>query len=357
MDQDADPFFLPYWRFKGVRYTCTEKGVDSRFLDLSALALNSLPGIPFSLGFRSQALTLKLITPDTPGRFIRPLPFKTVMAAQEKKQKKEAPGFTEDIGEAVSLIYAPFYFKDDKLMDGVMNQPVTLPPDHPGLFTDTDLCRPASETQFIAGICPGCGWDLEGDGESMVLVCKNCHNLWRAKGRELEKIRYGSAGPGRTDDVMVPFWKIEADISHLPVASYADLVRMGNLPKAIQPEWETRSISFWVPAFKLQPKIFLRLITGFSAAQPHPPLTRVIHKNHHLPVTLPLSEAVQSVRLALASLVRPLPDHLSDLVRTTVTPRGGTLALLPFRSQPHDYVFTDLNLAIPKTNLALSGNL
>jgi len=45
---------------------------------------------------------------------------------------------------------------------------------------------------------------------------------------------------------------------------------MGNLPKAIQPEWENKSLYFWVPAFKLQPKIFLRLSTQFVISQPDP---------------------------------------------------------------------------------------
>ncbi len=371
---DSDIIYLPYWRFKGVRYACCFSGVAHRFLDISALAMEGgPPQIPFSLGFRSQALSLKLVSSETQGKFIRPGKFKTILQTLNKPgrslKKDRSPVFQEDIGETTSLIYSPFYIHENRLFDGILNTSIQaiLPGDLsdnilgnlPGNIdmTDQNLCRPEKETVFVSGICPDCGWDLEGQFNSLVLVCRNCQTLWRTRGNKLGKIKYSSGKPKQPDDVMVPFWKITADISPLAMKTYADLVRMGNLPKAIQPEWENQALCFWAPAFKLQPKIFLRLTTQFAIAQPDPPLEKRIRKNSLLPITLPPGEAIQSIKITLASIMRPLKDHLPDLSKATVVPGETRLVFLPFEPRHHEYFNPNLNIAINKNILALSGNL
>lgn len=78
--------FVPYWRFKGLSYTCGSAGVSHRFLDISALALEeSFPGLPVSLGVRSQALPLKQITPKTSGRFLRPADRKFILDQAQQR--------------------------------------------------------------------------------------------------------------------------------------------------------------------------------------------------------------------------------------------------------------------------------
>jgi hypothetical protein len=132
---------------------------------------------------------------------------------------------------------------------------------------------------------------------------------------------------------------------------------MGNLPKAIQPEWENQPLYFWTPAFKLQPKIFLRLSTQLAIAQPDPPLAKTLRTNLHLPITLPSAEAVQSIKITLASLVRPLKDHLPDISSATAVPRELGLVFLSFEPRHHEYVHPNLNIAINKNILTLSNNL
>lgn len=360
--KDAQVIYLPYWRFKGVRYACHFSGVIPRFMDISVLAMEKTPGqIPFSLGFRSQALPLKRISNITIGNFIRPTDFKTSTLGHDRQarfpEKEKSPVFQEDIGETTSLIYSPFYIQQNHLFDGILNTRVqTIAP------ADTDinalpLCRPAQETQFISGLCPDCGRDLEGRSDSLVLVCRNCQTLWQARGNRLGKIRYGSARPKHPEDVMIPFWKMKADITPIKMASYADLVRMGNLPKALQAKWENQALYFWAPAFKLSPKIFLRLNTRLAIAQPDPFLEKKIRKNIHLPITLASAEAVQSIKLTLASLIRPLEDHLPLLAQASVVPGSLGLVFLPFEPRHHDYRNPDLDLTIDKNILALSDNL
>ncbi len=360
--RECEVVYLPYWRFKGVRYACHLTGVEHRFMDISALALKGHPvHIPFSLGLRSQALPLKLAANDTRGKFVRPLEFKATIMASDKRtsaaQKSREPVFKEDIGETFSLIYSPFYIRNNRLVDGILNKATRAMVPGDLDITSLSLCRPEKETVFIPGICPSCGWDLDGHLDSLVVVCKNCHTLWRARGSRLAKIKYGCARPEHPDHVMVPFWKIKAEMAPLAMASYADLVRMGNLPKVVQPEWEDQALFFWAPAFKIRPRTFLGLNTRLAIVQPDPPLEKKIHGNVHLPVTLPSSEAVQSIKITLASLVRPLKNFLPGLADLRIRPTSITLVFLPFEPRHHDYFHRELNFTINKNILALSGNL
>ena len=356
--KDANLLYLPYWRFKGVRYSCTISGVTPRFTDISTLALANIPPqIPFSLGLRAQAMSLKRIRPETQGKFFRPLPAATVLNGQTADSNQEKRTFKEDIGETFSLIYAPFYINQQQLVDGVSNE-VLLPlaKTTPEIF-NIDQIRPGVETHFIAGICPGCGADLEGNGDSLALVCKNCHTLWRAKGEKLAKIKFGTAAPTHKDDVMVPFWRISAQISPLQLSSHADLARLANLPLSIPREWNEKPVHFWSPAFKVRPNIFLRLLGQLTAAQLEPTLTRTVEHNLYQPVNLPASEAVQTIAVTLAALLKPRKEMIELLPTIKVAPQNVSLVFLPFTSSLHDIILRDLNIGINKNALALSDNL
>ncbi|MFN2358551.1 MAG: hypothetical protein ABR534_12510 [Desulfotignum sp.] len=360
--EDDELMYIPYWRFKGVRYACHTRGMTHKFLDLSALALEeSFSNLPFSLGFRSQALPLKQITPKTRGRFLRPADAKTVLGRTQQSrsriQEKSASGFTEDIGETRSLIYSPFYAKDGVLVDAILNRPTGSVPESDQDLQSLPVCRPEKQTVFVPGLCPACGWDLEGSRDSLVLVCRNCHSLWKARDRHLARVRYACARPGHDTDVMVPFWKISARISAFSLSSYADLVRLGNLPRALKPEWENKSLFFWAPAFKIRPRIFLRLATQLTACQPDPALEKKIGTQKHVPVTLPAAEAVQSIRILLAGLSKPLNDHLPALSQMQIEPVHAMLVYLAFEEQHHDYVHPGIQAAINRNVLALSSNL
>ena len=356
--QEAQVIYLPYWRFKGVRYMCTASGITPRFTDISALALADIPSrIPFSLGLRSQAIAMKLIRPDSQGKFFRPLPTAMVLKDKTLGLKPEKIAFKEDIGETFSLIYSPFYISRQHLVDGITNQALPLEkPITPDIF-NLDRVRPGIETHFIAGICPGCGADLEGSGDSLALVCRNCHSLWRAKGKTLAKIKFSTAAPVHKDDIMLPFWRISADISPISLSSHADLARMANLPLAIPRKWEKKPVHFWSPAFKVRPNIFLRLLGQMTSAQLEPPLSQNVEDNLYQPVNLPASEAIQTVRITMAALLKPRKEILERLPETNVLPQSVSLIFLPFKSSQHDIIHPDLGISINKKALALSSNL
>ena len=354
--------FVPYWRFKGLSYTCAPTGVSHRFLDISSLALEgSFPGLPVSLGIRSQALPLKQITPKTSGRFLRPADRTLILdqAAQRslRMSRPDDTGFTEHIGETLSLIYAPFYVRNGRLKDAILNRAAGPGADTGTRLTDLPGCRPEKQTLFLPGICPACGWNLEGASDSLILICRNCSTLWKPGKQALAKVHFGSARPGSGTDAMVPFWRIQARISGLPLASMADLARLANLPRTILPEWEQQELFFWAPAFKVRPRIFLSLATRVTLNQPDLNLDREIHGNIHVPVTLPVTEAVQSIRITLAGLAKPRIERLPGLTRLEISPIRATLAFLAFEDQVHDYVHKGLKAGVNKNALALAANL
>jgi len=357
---ETDLIYLPYWRFKGICYACSPGGVDHWFTDISCLAMEkNRYDLHFSLGFRTQTLTLKRVSPYTCGKFIRPSAFKRILEASESRAKKKdilPPAFREDIGETFSLIYAPFYLKKNQLYDAVLNTPVHKSPKNFNIQA-FKTCRPEKETLFIPGICPDCGWDLEGQSQSLVLVCKNCQTLWQPRQNRLDRIRFKSARVSGQSDVLIPFWKISARIQGFPMASYADLVQRANLPRAVQAHWKNQTLYFWMPAFKIRPKIFLRTARQLLIEQPSWDLDKTIQKNCHLPITLGAGEAIQSIKVILASLVRPLKEALPGIGSSKIHPKSVCLVFLPFETRHHDFINEKLNLSINRKIMALSENL
>ena len=372
LDSEIPLIYLPYWRFKGVIYTCTPEGVSHRFTDISWLAVASPPKpVPFSLGFRSQALTLTRVSVRTRGDFVRPRGFRQSFPRDKTgKHTREDSCFQEEIGEAVSLIFAPFFWQGGQIFDAVLNRSLGNDGQRDDEWGENgqaeghgdgpapkELCRPEKETRILPGICPDCGWDLEGQSDSLVLVCRNCHTLWQPRDHSLGKIRFGSARPDHPDQVLIPFWRIEAGARGLALSSVGTLRSLANLP-VIPSQTPTESPpAFWAPAFKIRPKIFLRISRQLTLAQPQPNLEKKIRPQTHLPITLPAGEAVQSIRVTLASLARPLKEHFTGIAGARISARAATLVYLPFEPQAHEYVNAGANLAINKNVLTLSGNL
>jgi hypothetical protein len=351
--------YFPYWRFKGMLFSCLPRDIQARFIDTSHQACLA-SHFPVSLGLRSQALTLGVVTAETPGYFIKP------QAALAEVMRRFTRRFNRDlaqpllhqahIGESVSLIYAPYYL-DPGLVDAVLDQP--LPPARAsGFHLDAfPGGRPRTRFDFIPTLCPQCGWDLEGSSDAQVLTCGHCRALWQP-GREGFRAMPAAHLPTKDRSaVYLPFWRIRADVGGVALASYADLVRLANLPKAVQKAWEKAPFHFWSPAFKLRPKVFLRLIQVLTAALPLESLERRPPDHPARPANLPLSEAAETLKLNLAGFIKPLERMATLLSAITVTPRKALLVYLPFEDRPHELVSTDLNLAINKNQLALAGNL
>jgi hypothetical protein len=125
----------------------------------------------------------------------------------------------------------------------------------------------------------------------------------------------------------------------------------------VREEMKNKKLYFWAPAFKIRPKVFLRLSRQLLTAQPDFEAEKSLTNREIHPVTLPGREAVESIRVTLASLLKPARDYLPLLSRTDVTPKDLDLIFLPFDKGPHEFFQPDLNMSINRNILDLSGNL
>jgi len=351
--------YFPYWRFKGMLFSCVSDGVRQKFIDVSHQAVNS-HFFPISVGFRSQALKLKFVTPDTEGRFLEPdQPFEKVMNIFEERFKGSLPKpifHQAHIGESLSLIYSPFYV-NNRVYDAVLNEPVTS--SLPGNFDESDFSggRPDWQIGFLTTLCPDCGWDLEGRRDSMVLICKNCDSLWQPDGKKFKKLIFAHIPEKEKNIIYLPFWRIRADVSEINLKSYADMVRFANLPKVVQPEFSDIKFSFWSPAFKVRPQTFLPLAQKMTLSQPQEKLIYKLPDSELYPVTLPFSEAVETLKINLAGFMKPRKKLLPKLSDIKIRPRSFLLVYVPFIEKHHELIGLSSNFAITKNQLKMAGNL
>jgi hypothetical protein len=351
--------YLPYWRFKGMLFACNPAGINHKFIDVSHQAIES-SYFPHSVGLRSQALKLRFVTPETQGRFLKPTQSidHVIQTFEHRFSKTLAKPILHQshIGDTVSLLYSPAYL-EDRVVDAVLNAPVSgkLPPDF-----DMDQFpggAPDGSIKFISTLCPNCGWDLEGERDTLVLLCRNCTRVWCAAGRSLKQLKFGLHPDDGKDVLYLPFWRIRADIQGVQLASYADLVNVANLPKVTRGEWQDIGFRFWVPAFKVRPRVFLRLSTNMTLSQPREKLMVELPKTRHQPVTLPVTEAVESLIINLSSFVKPRTKLSGIIPQIKIDAKSFALVYVPFVEGHHEFIQPDLQFAINKNILTLSTNL
>jgi len=357
--KDKNLVFFPYWRFKGMLFSCVESGIKHRVIDVSHQAVESVY-FPISVGLRSQALKLNFVLPESRGYFLKPTrPFNRVMDSVKNRFNTSLPKpiyHQSHIGETLSLIYSPFY-AEDKLFDAILNQPVS--PVLPDGFDATLLQggRPDGRINFIPTLCPACGWDLEGQRDTLVLNCKNCNSVWRPDADGFNTLKFGFMSTKEKNIMYLPFWRIKTDVTGITLNSYADLVRIANIPKAVQKKWEDVEFRFWAMAFKVRPQVFVSLARNITLIQPQQKLVRELPDDPLYPVTLPIEETIESLKINLASFMKPQKDLFPILSDITIKPKSYLLVYIPFIEHHHEFIQPELHLSINKNQLKLASNL
>jgi ribosomal protein L37AE/L43A len=354
-------FYFPYWRFKGMLFSVSPLGIKDRFVDISHQAIGSRH-MPISLGLRSQTLKLKFVTPKSEGVFLKPIhSSKQVMDLLDERFLKDLPKpvlHKDHIGENLSLIFAPFYLKENKIFDAILNQPVSaqLPDDYQ--LKNFNSGPAEAHLKFLPMLCPDCGWDLWGQRDSLILFCKNCESVWYSGHQQLQKIQTAFLATESSHTLYLPFWRIRARVSGISLSSYADFIRIANLPKVVQPQWENEPFRFWGPAFKVRPQRYLKLATGITISQPTQELTHGMPKTDQLvSMNLSLTEALETLKLNLASLIRPRQLMVDSIQAIRIESKSYLLVYLPFEVSSHEFIQPDINLAINKNQLSLASNL
>jgi len=350
--------FLPYWRFKGSFFVSLQGGIKHRIVDVSQQAVSS-PLFPASLGLRSQTLKLRFVSPDNEGAFLKPMvSSKELLRVAEETftSTTREPMFARTfVGDTMSQIYSPFYVTD-KIFDAVLNRPVSaaLPEDFDVSIMEGG--KPDWRIEFIPSLCPNCGWDLEGEKNALALSCKNCNSLWVNKGKGFAKLEFGVFPSETPDSVYFPFYRIRADVSGMQLGSYADLVKTANMAKVVQEGWEEKPFRFWTPAFKIRPQDFLFFSRNLTLSQPPKEYVAQLPQGEVLPVTMPFQDAVESLKINLASFIKPA-RMLQVLDRVEIKAKGLVLVYIPFQRSGNELFQPDFNLRTNKTLLEYAKHL
>lgn len=355
--ENSQLIYVPYWRFKGMLFSSLATGVKHRFMDMSYQGVQS-NCFPVSLGFRSQALKLKFAVPETTGYFLKPTyPLDKAMGLFTRRFNKniQRPIYHQDfIGETLSIIYAPFYVKNG-IMDAVMNKKVydPLPVD----FSIESFPEDPRKWRllFVPTLCPHCGWNLDGDRDSFVLLCRNCDSAWLAKGEKLSRIKFATLKiPGK---FFLPFWRIKASIEGIDLNSYAHLIKLANLPRIARPQDHESEFFFWSSAFKVPPKVFMRLNRNITLAQPRNEQINKLPAGDIHPVNLTVTEAAESMKINFSSFAVPSKRYLPYLSTIKILPEKARLVFVPFYEGHHELIQEKFGLTVNKNQLRLSSNL
>lgn len=361
--EQARLIYAPYLRFKGNIFSVTNSGVSHRILDTTQDGCG-LPGLPASLGVRPQAMNLVRVHSETKGRF---LPFSGQIREIFEKatklhnlldgRKDEIIYHQAYIGETLSFIYLPLLLREDGLFDAVLGEPLTT---SAAVLKNGVPFQPHWQTKFKAALCPRCGGNLDGEGDCLVPLCANCDTAWQIGKEALERtickvIPGGSLNP----TLHLPFWQITTRLAALRISTFADFAERTNQPFVVRPEWRKQPMQFWVPAFKLRPEIFLRTSKQITISQrqfgPERDIKiKAIAKPH--PVTLPLSEARQSLKVILAASASGR-NFFSQLPGAEPESLAATLVYLPFDDQQLDWVQSHTGTVIGKSVLHFGRKL
>ncbi len=354
-------FYVPYLRFKGAVYYCRNLEIKYRIVDITNVGI-SLKGMPVSLGLRPQAMKIRFISPDTNGLFFRFLIKPTDIierAGRLVSGKQSGQSFYRAyIGEALSLIYLPVYVENNRLFDAVIKRPIC------DLSHGSDVFQHAGKMSgwklsYIPTLCPRCGWDLEGEGNSVVLICKNCGTAWEMSKGRFVRVQVGWVkGNGKDRGfVYLPFWKISAVAKGVSINSFADFIRLVNQPRFVNREQEKQTMFFWGPAFKIRPKLFLNISKQLTLFQPLLGMEDGIPPENACSVTLPRTESVQSIKLTLANSAVIKKNVLPRLPRIRIIPKDSTLVYLPFTDTGYELIQPDMNISINKKAISFGKHL
>jgi hypothetical protein len=358
MGAAGELFYFPYWRLRGSCFSVSATGVTNRFVDASALAAD-LPDLPSTLGLRPQTLKLRFVSAATEGRFlpaIRP-------ALQALPELGKTPGGIFHqlfIGETVSLIHAPLLLRSGKLWDAVLGRPVCTCSNESQERLHATPAAARGQVRFVPTLCPDCGWDMEGERDSLVLICRNCNSAWACPGQSFVKVEFAvMTPPAETGEPSchLPFWRMKPHFAGLDLATWADLIRIANLPKAITPACAAEPLYFWSPAFKVNPALYARWSRQMTVFRPLGDATERLPATSLHPVTLPLAEAAEGIIINLAQLITDKRKHYPRLDSLRVTLAESRLEYHPFVASQNELIHASLRVAIDRTALAFGGRL
>lgn len=355
---EGEQVLAPYLRFRGTEYYCDKKEVGYRIVDFTQLGL-PMKSLPQSLGVRPQALKLKFADKGQ-GRFLKN--FLTLPQAVAQTRKTFGALRPLDIvhrayiGETVSRVYLPLTIQEGQLFDAVSGEMIGKLPGDRDIFAPAYDIEANWQPHFIPAVCPRCGWNLDGETDAIALSCSACETLWEIRDGKISGLDYQVMPGGQKACLYLPFWKMAPEFAGIEMVSYAQFLRLTNQPVVVRSEWEKRKLFFWTPAFKVRPKTYLRLAKQLTVSQKEFEPQLILPKRLH-PVTLPVAEAIESLKIVLASATCNKKNILPILADISCKVHKCNLVYLPFSVGHHELMQEQLKIHINNKVLEFSRYL
>ncbi|MDK9709482.1 MAG: hypothetical protein OEL83_20785 [Desulforhopalus sp.] len=337
-------FYIPYLRFKGAIFYIREKEVDHKIVDTTRIGIDE-EKLPVSLGLRPQAMRLQPVVARFQGAFVKQsvpteAAFTHAGMITEVFSGKGNKTFYHRvfIGETLSRIYLPCYLHEERLYDAIVNEPLgpeSLLTRHRGHISPSKV---AWEPQFISTICPRCSGLLNGEPDSLVLHCQNCESLWQENGTTFQPLPWQVIQSDDPAAHYLPFWQIAFTTEEPALQSFGDYLRFTNQPMVVDSRFDAMPLSFVIPAFKINPKMFLQIASHMTVSQRRLPKARDGWIENRYPVNLPQKEAEQSIKTVLASTTLNKTKRLPLLPKMTIRNPCCRLMYVPFVEQSQDLV-------------------
>jgi len=371
--------FLPYWRFKGFRFRLFEdRSVKTSLVDSTLPALSGLEGLP-SLGLATQLSDMRLDTgPLQLGRsFLAPQDAIRKVDRQIEAGLKERPLSSFILSEKISIISAPFGFfkKNEKLLlrplwkkradffkvksNGALETYLKNRLQHAVGQGKSPTSNVAVD--FIPLICPECGTDLPAISMASVLFCKTCKRLWGLRNnRFLPKKAHIMTQQVERGMKFLPFYHFSLGLKGLPFpdrrAFLSHLFPYKQFPESFSKE----PVQLVIPAFNVNPSLFIRLGKRMSSSQLHFLRLKTrdattIPDSHC--INLGVDTAIQSLSFLFLSLLRNRKKMIEAADKTTIQIRRIRLMFMPFKIERNELVEPLTGQAIQKAALQHGLNL
>ncbi len=351
-DVQGELVHLPYLRLKGSLFTYDLDGIQHKVIDTTVSA-TGIDILPHTLGLRPQTMRLQFASKTLQTTYLKhSMTWQDAIASAATVQDLtlKPNSHSQWIGETFSTIYQPLFIQDNLVLDGVTGATLTELPADKDLFAPIRMAKLSWQTTLMPTLCPNCGWDMQSDQASVIHLCPNCNSAWHNENGSFRRVNFSTVYSARPATIYLPFWQISLDFGGITLTSLADFIRLTNLPRVIKPEWEEEPLAFFCPAFKIRPKIFLRVAGQLTAAQ-QPITGEESLPQTTNPVSLAAADAEEAIKLILGQCAVAKRNIMPILPKITLANRRTTLLFLPFFDNGYELCQETLKIVINKQML------